>query len=266
MNPKNYQYLYGPVSSWRLGRSLGIDPISAREKICTFDCVYCQLGRTRVLMKERRIFIPLEDLLREVMGLPKIAIDYITFSGAGEPTLAANLGEMIRGIKKVRPEKIAVITNASLLSRDDVRRDLLRADFILAKLDASSSPLFKKMNRPLEGICFKEVVQGLKDLRSIYKGRLALQMMFGPGNVRYASRMAALAQEICPDEIQMNTPLRPCAINPLPETMIDEIEAFFKKKVGDGIAILNVFKGKTKKTQAISSVDTLRRRGKVSGF
>ena len=99
MSKSGYRYIYGPVSSWRLGRSLGVDPISAKEKICTFDCVYCQLGRTKTFSSERREFVRIKDVIHEIQTLPLPPIDYITFSGAGEPTLAKNLGGMIKAVK-----------------------------------------------------------------------------------------------------------------------------------------------------------------------
>ena len=108
MSKSGYRYIYGPVSSWRLGRSLGVDPISAKEKICTFDCVYCQLGRTKTFSSERREFVRIKDVIHEIQTLPLPPIDYITFSGAGEPTLAKNLGGMIKAVKKIRKEKVLV--------------------------------------------------------------------------------------------------------------------------------------------------------------
>ena len=112
MEPPKYKYIYGPVSSWRLGRSLGIDPISSFQKTCTFDCVYCQSGRTEVFSTRREVFVPTEALIQELNSLPEVSIDYITFAGNGEPTLAKNLGGMIRAVKIIRREKIAVITNS----------------------------------------------------------------------------------------------------------------------------------------------------------
>src|ERR1041385_6644219 len=119
-----FKYIYGPVYSWRLGISLGIDPISRKEKICNYDCVYCQLGPTTQWVLERQVFIPTENVIEEIGRLKDIPLDYLTFSGRGEPTLAANLGQMIRGLKKIRREKIAVITNSSLLHSPDVQDDL----------------------------------------------------------------------------------------------------------------------------------------------
>ena len=100
-----FKYIYGPVPSWRLGSSLGIDPLSQKGKVCTFGCIYCQIGETKLLTDERKTFVRIPDLIDELGSLPPLKIDYITFSGTGEPTLAANLGQMIKAIKKIRKEK-----------------------------------------------------------------------------------------------------------------------------------------------------------------
>ena len=134
---KKYQYIYGPVSSWRLGSSLGVDPLSQKEKICSFDCLYCQLGKTRILTETRKLYVSKEDILKEFQDLPDISTDYITFSGRGEPTLAENLGQMISAVKAIRPEPIAVITNSSLMGRQDVREEISGADFVICKLDVA---------------------------------------------------------------------------------------------------------------------------------
>ena len=152
MNQKSYKYIYGPVPSWRLGSSLGIDPISDRSKVCTFDCVYCQIGRTKIFRDERKVFIPVAEIIKELDLLPPVQIDYITFSGAGEPTLAKNLGQMITATKKNNKSKIAVITNSSLIDREDVQKDLMLADFVIAKLDAASPDIFETINQPMKTI------------------------------------------------------------------------------------------------------------------
>ncbi|MFC1805334.1 radical SAM protein, partial [Candidatus Omnitrophota bacterium] len=131
MNKIDLQYIYGPVPSWRLGSSLGIDPISRSKKICSFDCTYCQLGKTEIFSDQRQVFVPTNKIIEEFKLVPLIQIDYITFSGVGEPTLASNLGEAIRGVKEIRKERIAVLTNSSLIDRDDVKRDLLLADLVV---------------------------------------------------------------------------------------------------------------------------------------
>src|SRR4030042_2443717 len=162
MSKKNYKYIYGPVPSWRLGSSLGIDPLSKGEKICSFDCVYCQIGKTEMVTDKRETFVKVEDIVEELDSLPPIEIDYITFSGTGEPTLAENLGDMIRAIKKIRKEKIAVLTNASLLNREDVQKDLFCADFVVAKLNASAQNIFELVNRPMRAVKINNIIKAIK--------------------------------------------------------------------------------------------------------
>jgi len=258
MSPKDYKYIYGPVPSWRLGISLGIDPVSKGRKVCSFDCLYCQLGRKGLMTDERRIFIPHEDIIEEMDTLPSMHIDYITFSGAGEPTLAKNLGQMMRAIKKIRNDKIAVITNSSLMQREDVQQDLAEADFVIAKLDAPNQELLSKINRPVAGITFDKIVSGIKDFRKRFKGKLALQMMFIEQNRHAASAMADAARDIKPDEVQINTPLRPCAVKPLRESVVDEISGHFDK-----LNVISVYRSDKKSTKPLSTQETLKRRGKV---
>lgn len=254
---KNFKYIYGPVSSWRLGSSLGIDPISGKRKVCTFDCIYCQLGRTEVFKDKREIFIPTEKLIEEIKSLPPIKIDYITFSGRGEPTLAKNLGEMIKEIKKIKKERIAVITNSSLIDRKDVQKDLSLADFVMLKLDVPIETLFTKINRPMQDIEFSKILKGIKEFKSIYKGKVGLQIMFIDENKDYAKDLARLAREINPDEVQINTPLRPCKVRPLSRKELDIIKRFF-----EGMRVLSVYEGEKKIVETFSKTGTLKRRGK----
>lgn len=258
MTEGEFKYIYGPVPSWRLGSSLGIDPISRKEKICTFDCVYCQIGETKIFSDERKIFVPASEIIRELDLLPPVQIDYITFSGAGEPTLAKNLGEMIKAVKGVTKTKIAVITNSSLMDRQDVQGDLLSADFIIAKLDAASMEVFEKINRPMKTIKFDIIVQALKKFRGIYKGKLALQIMFIEENKKFAREIARIAKQINPDEVQINTPLRLCGVKPLPEAELNVIEGYF-----EDLNVISVYKAEKKKILPVSDEDTLKRRGKI---
>ena len=124
--------IYGPVASWRLGRSLGIDLLSVKEKTCSFNCVYCQLGKTTLLLSERREFVSLVELTRELDSVTKIGADYVTFSGTGEPTLASNLGRAIEVVRSIVQLPVAVLTNSSLMSSGDVRCELAKADVVVA--------------------------------------------------------------------------------------------------------------------------------------
>jgi len=230
-----FKYIYGPVYSWRLGRSLGVDPLSSKEKICNMDCVYCQLGRTAVLSHERREYIPTQAVLDEIKTIPEFFIDYITFSGRGEPTLAQNLGAMIRGVKKIRREKIAVITNSSLLCRADVQDDLMSADFVLAKLDASSQKMFDSIDGEC-GIDYDEMIRGIGLFRERYKGKFALQIMVIQDNVEHLKKLGALAFLLNPHEVQLNTPLRASSTPPLGREQLHKAKTFFR-----GIPVISCY-------------------------
>jgi len=219
--------IYGPVPSWRLGRSLGIDLVSTKGKTCSFDCVYCQLGKTIHRVNRRDEFVSLDLLADEFESVKEIPIDYVTFSGVAEPTLASNLGQAIDLAKSKLGFPVAVLTNSSLMFLEDVRNDLTHADVVVAKLDAPDEVLFQAINRPVAGISFEQTVEGIRRFRREYSGTLALQMMFIDANKASASQMAALAEEIGPDELQLNTPLRPCMVKPLDEAEMRSIKDEF---------------------------------------
>jgi len=219
--------IYGPVPSWRLGRSLGLDMISQPGKTCSFDCCYCQLGKTVYPTKMRGEFVSLARLQKELSALPPVALDYATFSGTGEPTLAVNLKEAIILARTTLKKPVAVLTNASLISNAPVRAALAEADKVVAKLDAPTEELFQNINRPVVGISLAEVVRGLRLFRKEYSGRLALQIMFVKENQTAAKALAELAEEIKPEEVELNTPLRPCLIPPLSKEVLTEIKQAF---------------------------------------
>ena len=219
--------IYGPVPSWRLGRSLGVDLVSTTGKTCSFDCIYCQLGRTIYQTAKRAEFVSIDQLAREMEPAQAIPVDYVTFSGVAEPTLASNLAEGIELVKTVLGHPVAVLTNSSLMMAPDVRHDLTYADTVVAKLDAPTEDRFRHINRPVKGISLEQIIKGIKEFRLEYQGRLALQMMFVEENRHHVSQMVEVARQISPDEVQLNTPLRPCAVKPLsPEEMRTIQKAF----------------------------------------
>lgn len=264
---EKFEHLYGPVSSWRLGSSLGVDLIFKDKKICSFDCVYCQLGETQVKTKKRQIYIPTEEIIKEIKMLPPdLSIDYITFSGTGEPTLAKNLGGAIREIKALRKEKIAVITNSSLMWDRSIREELSLSDFVMAKLDAAGPESFEKINKPIEGIKFKDVYEGIRSFKMEYDTKLAIQIMFLEENKNEFEKLAELAFEIIPDEIQINTPLRPHKGKPLSQKEITHIREYFEdfgRRINSKAKIISPYEARQKDVEAISEKDTLRRRGKI---
>lgn len=256
---REYRIIYGPVPSWRLGASLGIDLLSREEKICSFDCVYCQLGRTDLLTTDRGLYVATEEVLEEIAALPPdVGIDTLTFSGRGEPMLAVNLGGAIEAVKRLRREPVAVLTNASLIGRHDVRSELAQADIVVAKLDACSDELLRKINRPATGIAFEEILDGLIAFRRQYRGRLAIQIMFVEANREAADELARLACRIGADEVQVNTPLRPGGSRPLDRLEIEGIARCFRD-----LPVRCVYEEPRREAVPIRGGDALRRRGKV---
>lgn len=212
------KYIYGPVNSRRLGLSLGIT--LTPYKICSFNCVYCQLGATLHKTKERREYLNIEEVLKELKSWLQDnseaarSLNYITLSGAGEPTLNLKIGELIRQIKAITPTRIAVITNASLLNVASVRQELFLADLIVPSLDAIQPHVFAKIDRPQEDIKIEGIIDGLINLRKEFKGKIWLEVMLVEGindDLRYIKQLKVVIERINPDKIQLNSPVRTTA-------------------------------------------------------
>ena len=192
--------VFGPVPSRRLGRSLGVNNIPA--KTCSYSCVYCQLGRTTRLSIERRKFYPPREIyLRVAERLSLIKekgekVDYVTFVPDGEPTLDVNLGHEIRLLKSLGV-KVAVLTNASLMSREDVRLDLMGADLVSVKIDSLHVKTWKRVNRPHPSLVLDKIIEGLKSFSKEYKGMLITETMMIEG-VDYLNELKLL-EEILKD-------------------------------------------------------------------
>lgn len=257
-----FKYCFGPVGSWRLGASLGIDPISRPGKVCNFDCVYCQLGHRAPCEPGRAIYVLPCEIGEELQRL-KTPADYVTFSGAGEPTLAANLRELRLECSRLRPEPKAILTNSALMYSARVREELASFDFVIAKLDAPDGELFNSINRPGTGIYFKEVVEGLTLFSKGRRGRLAIQTMLIAANKDRARDLARLYSRIAPDEIQLNTPLRPCAEKPISREEMAAARREVEAVLGPGIKVVDVYTSKVPEVKPLSAPDTLKRRGKA---
>jgi len=204
-----FNSVYGPVKSWRFGRSLGIDPIGS-PSTCSFNCVYCQLGEIQNPTCSRQIFIPTQTIQRDLRSFSLCDVDTITLSGSGEPTLAQNLGEILGMAKQVTWKPVGVLTNGSLLSDRAVREELAIADWVAIKVDAIADDSFHRINRPMPSLNLQELWVGLLQFRQIYSDHLAIQTMVltdwsDQDQVDYIRRMQALQ----PNEIQLNTPTRP---------------------------------------------------------
>lgn len=208
-------YVFGPVPSRRLGRSLGLD--ITPYKTCTFDCVYCQLGRTTERTVQRKEYVPKDPVLSELKEfLDEIGedIDYITFAGSGEPTLHSKIGEMIDAIKTMTDIPVVVITNGSLLFREDVRSDLLNADIVLPSLDAATESMFHAVNQPHESLEVGKIIEGLRIFRETFEGEFWLEIMVVKGMNDPEEEISALVDAVSrinPDRVQLNTVVRPSA-------------------------------------------------------
>ena len=221
-------HVFGPVHSRRLGRSLGIDPVPL--KTCNFNCIYCQLGRTRAFTIRRKAFFGVSDILAEVAtALDRLgpgSIDWITFIGSGETTLFSRLGPLIRFVKCLSSRPVAVITNGSLLYLPEVRRELSAADAVLASLDAGADELHTRIHRPHRDFTFARHIEGLIEFRKVYEGRLWPEVMLIRGvndSVEALSDIADVLRIVGPDEVHLSTPTRPPAEEwvepPRPETL-----------------------------------------------
>ena len=212
MKKKNFQYLFGPVPSRRLGRSLGVDIIPM--KTCTQNCIYCQLGKDAPQTLERTEYAPVEDVLAELKS--KIAdgmeADFITISGSGEPTLHSGLGRLIDDIHQLTDIPVAVITNSTLLFRADVRDNCTKADVVLPSLDAGDEETFQRINHPHSELNFQTFLEGLIQFRNSYTGQLWLEVFLCEGVNTSESALANLKtciEQVNPDKIQVNTAVRP---------------------------------------------------------
>ena len=225
------QLVYGPVPSRRLGRSLGVDLVPF--KTCTYDCVYCQLGRTTRKTVSRRRWVDPADVVTQVRARLVSEPDVIALAGSGEPTLHAGIGEVIAGIKEITDVPVAVLTNGSLLGSTTVRRGLKDADIVLPSLDASDERLFQVVNRPHASLGFAEVVDGIVAFRDGFAGELWLEVMLLGGITGMAAeveRLAEQAMRIAPDRIQLNTAVRPPAeafATPLADAVLQGLADLF---------------------------------------
>ena len=243
--------VYGPVPSRRLGFSLGVNNIP--PKICSYSCVYCQLGATVNIRVERKAFYNVEQLVQGVKekvnqvretGDP---VDYLTFVSDGEPTLDSNLGKEIELLKPLGI-KIAVITNASLIWREDVRQDLQKADWVSLKVDAISQEVWHKINRPQKSLQLEAILDGMLKFANVYKGELATESMFiqsindSSGEIE---KIAGFLAELKPDKAYLAIPTRPPAertVTAASEQTINMAYQIFSKKLS-GVEYLIGYEG-----------------------
>jgi wyosine [tRNA(Phe)-imidazoG37] synthetase (radical SAM superfamily) len=233
---KKYRYVFGPVPSRRLGRSLGVDIIPPKN--CSFDCIYCQLGRSHSKTVTRAVFAPVTEVLAEVKDKLNegVAPDHITLAGSGEPTLHQRLDDIILGIKEISDVPVALLTNGSLLYRPKVREACGLADVVLPSLDAPDERVFERINRPNTEITFDRLIEGLTKFRDEYGGPIWLEVFMIQGlntSDESLGEFVRLFDEIRPDKIQLNTVVRPTAesnVAPVTAADLERIAAKFGER------------------------------------
>ncbi|RJR35553.1 MAG: radical SAM protein [Desulfobacteraceae bacterium] len=234
MKPKSKSTtrIFGPVPSRRLGLSLGVDLIPV--KTCTYDCLYCQVGKTTRKRSRRAAFVPVREVLAELeKRLETVTPDYITLSGSGEPTLYSRMEELVSGIRKRSNGKIALITNGSLLWKEQVRKGITGVDLILPTLCTVFEPTFQLIHRPAAGLRLDRIIEGMKRLRKEYKRDLFLEVMLLRSindSEKELEGLKRVIEEISPDRIQLNTVVRPPndpSALPLDSSSMKEIMKFF---------------------------------------
>jgi wyosine [tRNA(Phe)-imidazoG37] synthetase (radical SAM superfamily) len=211
------RYSYGPVPSRRLGKSLGINNIPA--KVCTYSCIYCQIGRTVRMEVERRPFFEPQDIFKDVRertvkaGEKGERIDYLTFVPDGEPTLDARLGEEIVLLKSLGIP-VAVITNSSLLWSPGVRNELCNADWVSVKIDAVRESIWRTVNRPQRALKFSDILDGLLAFAGAFHGKLVTETMLVRGvndSDGCVTETAGFIQRLHPHTAYLSIPTRPPA-------------------------------------------------------
>ena len=229
------KYLFGPVPSRRLGISLGVDLVP--HKVCSLNCVYCEVGRTTNLTIERKEYVLIDEVIKELNDYlsENPELDFITFSGQGEPSLNSGLGKVIDFIKNNFPQyKVAVITNGTLFFDEQVRNEISRTDVLLPSLDAVSKISFLKINRPNKNLNINQIIEGLIQLRKEFNGKIYLEIFCVPELNDTQNELTLLKKtinKIKPDLIQVNTLDRPGTENwvkPVSRKKLEEISNFFR--------------------------------------
>jgi len=243
---KKSKHIFGPVPSRRLGSSLGVDIIPF--KTCSYDCIYCQLSRTTCKTIERKEYIDSQEVISDLKSVldefkdPKSSVDYITFSGSGEPTLNSAIGKMIKLIKGFTDIPVAVLTNGSLLYREDLREELNNADLIVPSLDAVTQQVFEMINRPEPSLKIEKVVEGIRKFCESFSGKIWLEIMLARGinDKLELDKIAEVITQLNVDKVQLNTVIRPPAEKyalPIDKKEMERI----KEKLGDKAEVIAKF-------------------------
>lgn len=231
----NYRYLFGPVPSRRLGVSLGVDLVE--KKTCNLNCVYCECGEAPALPSYRKEFVKVEDVVLELKDyLSKgMHLDYITFSGYGEPTLNSGLGELVKEIKKITDTKICLITNSTTLVNKEIYSELMDIDLIMPSLDAVLKDSFLKIDRPHSSIKLENIINALIDFSRMYKGKIYLEIFMLEGindTEEELNKFVEVIKKIGVDRVQLNSLDRPAPVKwvkAMSMKRLEEIKNFFIK-------------------------------------
>lgn len=263
-----FQHIFGPVLSRRLGVSLGVDLVY--HKVCSLDCVYCECGKTTDLTRVRSEYVSFDAVCRELeqYWAENDDPDYITFSGSGEPTLHRLMGRVIDYIKTSRPRiKVAVLTNATLMTDADVRKELSRADLVVPSLDAVNRQAFLRINRPCPGIDPLEIADGIARFAATFDGQIWLEVFILPGindkdhDIR---ELRTAIQKIRPDRVQLNTLDRPgtrADLEPADRETMDRVTAILGMENVEVIAHVRASGAKRRYRDLASAVlETIHRR------
>jgi len=223
-----YKHLFGPVPSRRLGMSLGVDLVP--KKVCSLNCVYCEVGKTTKLTLDRKEYIKFDKIKEELLHYfnTKPDPDYITFSGSGEPTLNVNIGEILKFIKQSKPNiPVAVLTNGTMFFNKNVRKAIIDADIVLPSLDAATEITFRKINRPHKDLNIDKYIQGLVDFRKEFIGKIWLEIFILPGyndSIDELKELKKVILKIKPNLVQLNTLDRPGTISNLKSATREEMQ------------------------------------------
>jgi len=266
IDPKPVSPVYGPVLSWRVGWSLGVDLI-CETSVCSFNCVYCQLGNIQRHVYERRLWVTTEKVMQNLEKSDWEKSDIITFSGSGEPTLALNIGDAVRAMRERTGKPTLILTNGTTLREAEVRKDIADSDKVFVKIDAASEEMFQRVNRPVDGFSLSNILEWTKLFKKEYSGYLGIQSMFLPANVKEVEALVELLQDVEPDEVQLNTPKRPYPddwylpsrgshgevpyparpLKTISQTQADEIEELLRERTG--LNIVSVYQGAEAESQ-----------------
>jgi len=262
---RNYKYLFGPVPSRRFGRSLGVD--LTPYKTCSLDCVFCQLGRTNHKTVKRKVYVPTSAVLAELKEWLKTGhrADYITLSGSGEPTLHLQFGEVLKFIRENSTIPAVLLTNGALLYQPEVREAASHANVVKISLSAWDQSSFEWVNRPHPKLRFEQLIEGQKAFRDQFEGRLWMEVFLIRGMnsmPKDVHKIAALAREIKPDHIHLNTAVRPPSedfVTALPQEQMSILTHVFQPQ-GEIIAEFNTGRSSDVQTNEETILAMLKRR------